>query len=174
MESNALQAVVKIVGMHGLQGALKAKIFLENPRDILLYTLYEESGAPVGRVKKYQEQAKTSILILPEIHDRTQAESWIHKTLYMRVEDLPPLPQEIYYHQDLVGCTVVDRNKAPIATVQGLYNFGTEDLLELLVHATGTHVYAPFRQEIFLEIKAQERLLIVDKESLDPFIELNT
>tara|TARA_B100000614_G_C14362237_1_gene417685 strand:+ start:32 stop:556 length:525 start_codon:yes stop_codon:yes gene_type:complete len=174
MESNSLQAVVKIVGVHGLKGALKAKIFLENPEDILLYTLYEESGVPIGRVKKYQEQAKTSSLIFPEIHDRTQAETWIHKTLYMRVEDLPSLPQEIYYHQDLVGCKVVDRNNNLIATVQNLHNFGTEDLLELLVHATGTHVYAPFRQEIFLEIKVQEHLLIVDKEALDPFIELNT
>jgi 16S rRNA processing protein RimM len=73
------------------------------------------------------------------------------------------LPQEEYYHSDLVGCQVVERRGGRVlGVVTGWQEFGAAPLLEVDTGAAGEPLLVPFARSICVEIEPDARRILVE------------
>ena len=64
--------------------------------------------------------------------------------LVVPCERLTALPEDEFYHADLVGLRVLDTGGTDLGTVRGVQNHGATDLLEIAVPGQRETVLLPF------------------------------
>lgn len=120
--------VAKIVAAHGIKGQVKIKSFTEN------LSLYKKFLAPNDKIfvlKKIQITSSDILIATVDgISDRNQAEALIGTALFINKDQLPPLPNDEFYYEELVGRDVIVNNNK-IGVVSGVFNFGAGDFCEI-------------------------------------------
>jgi 16S rRNA processing protein RimM len=80
---------------------------------------------------------------------------------------LPARDEEEWYHADLIGLAVVDRQGESIGSVVGVQNFGAGDLIEVKPKSGGPTVLVPFTRDTVPEVDVEGgRLTLVPPEGL--------
>lgn len=123
--------VAKIVATKGLKGEVKIKAFTQDLQSIFDYNLVDENNVAYVIEEAY---LKNELLIakIQGINNIDVAEKLINKNLFVAKEDLPTLEEDNFYHMDLINLDVIDSTtNEKIGHVDGLYNFGAGDLLEI-------------------------------------------
>jgi len=77
---------------------------------------------------------------------REDAEALKGTRLYAPRERLPALPDDEFYHADLIDLTVVDTGGAELGRVRAVHDFGAGDVLEVL-DSDGKELMLPFTRE---------------------------
>lgn len=120
----------RILGPHGIRGAVKLRSFAAVPADIATYRPLTSADGRSFEIVNLKPARDEFIADLKEVRDRTAAEALKGTDLFVGRDRLPPpKPGEIYL-ADLVGREVMTREQA-LGTVAGLQNYGAGDLLEL-------------------------------------------
>ncbi len=129
---------------HGIQGAVKVKTFTQSPKSILTYgALRDEKGQEFSL--KFLRLAPPDCLIvtIKGIENRNKAEALRGTKLYVERNQLPDLPEEEFYHTDLIGLMVQDLEGQDIGRLRAISNFGAGDFLETI--GSDYHLYTiPF------------------------------
>lgn len=145
---------------HGIKGAVKLRLYLDNP-DLLpkLNPLFiGENGDKTAKLTLMQDAGKSGwVGRIDGVTDRTTAEKWRGVKLYATRTALPDLentPSDegddlgTFYVTDLIGLTVHDADtKAPIGTVLSVDNFGASDLLDIKPTDGSATFYVPFTDD---------------------------
>ncbi len=128
-----LFCVAVIAGAHGVRGHVKIKCFLDDPT--LLKTspsFLNEKGEEVYKIEKILSQKKDVFIVsLEGVTDRNQAESLKGSQLMFPRNQLPEVPEDTFYHAELIGLSVKSPQGQSLGKVHALYNFGAGDLLEV-------------------------------------------
>lgn len=141
-----------IVGVHGVQGAVRIKSFTAHPADIAAYgAVSDESGARRFAVKVLGQARGAVLARLSGVADRDAAEALRGVRLYVPRAALPRTDEDEYYHADLVGLPVETREGAPLGTVRAVHNFGAGDILELR-DESGRELLLPFSDAVVPEV----------------------
>ena len=123
--------VGKITAPHGLRGLVKIKPFTETMGTIADFPQFQdESGAQIS-LSVVAEQKAHLIAKIKGVSERTQAEEWVGKSLYVMRSDLPSLGPDEYYCADLVGLNVMTADGEPVGIVQDVHDFGAGGILEI-------------------------------------------
>lgn len=155
---------------HGIRGEVKAVFDVDN---INAYKkkasiFYERSGKlTLLHLKKFSIQSKKdAILAFEEIKDREGAEMLKGSSLYLPLEDLPPLTGFKFYYHEVIGFTVVDEIMGEIGSVTGYKEMPAQDLLimdhngfEVLIPVTDDFVMAPDRENKILPTRLPNGLV---------------
>ena len=146
-----------ITSAHGLQGHVKVKCFLENPKEFkALSPFYNEGGEATYKVTKVLSQAQDLLTIsLEGIQDRTQAEALKGTQLMLPRDKLKPLTDDTFYYQDLIGLAVKSEQGKDLGHVHALHNFGAGDIIEIKTLEGGL-VMLPFTHEMIPLIQITE------------------
>lgn len=121
-----------IVGVHGVQGAVRIKSFTAAPADVAAYGEVSDEGGARRFAVKVLGQARGAVLArLSGIASRDAAEALRGLRLYVPRAALPETKEDEFYHADLIGLPVETREGAPLGTVRAVHNFGAGDILEL-------------------------------------------
>lgn len=116
----------------GLHGGLHLYPYSEQ-RDHLLdiQCFYIEKNATNNRlnVSKISMHGDHLRVFFEGVTDRTAAEQWVGKELFLSPEDLPPLPEGQYYWHQLQGLTIKSQTGQALGTVSSLYSNGPQDIL---------------------------------------------
>ena len=163
MPSNRV-CVAQIGAPHGVRGEVRMRVFAEDPAAITQYgTLESEDGTQRFDIVALRPAKDHFVARLRGVDDRTDAERLTNLELYVARDRLPPPEDDdTFYHADLVGLTVVDRNGATIGTVAAVQNFGAGDLLEINPAAGGAPVLLPFTRQAVPEIDIAGGRIVVD------------
>lgn len=126
-----LICVGAIMGAFGVHGDVRLKSFCADPAAIADYNpLSTEKGesyeVELTRSVKGGFGAKISGVASKEAADALRG-----TRLYARREDLPSLPDDEYYHSDLIGLKVLDTGGAELGKVTSVQDFGAGDILEI-------------------------------------------
>lgn len=160
--SDDLICVGSIGGAFGVRGDVRIKSFCAEPSDIADYSpLHLENGKEVtitllGPIKTGYSAR------LSGVKTKEEADALNGQKLYARREQLPALPDDEYYHADLIGLEVVDTGGAVLGHVKSVQNHGAGDLLE--VHGPGlkTSVLLPFTLEAVPTIDLTAGRIVAD------------
>ncbi|MEH0831248.1 ribosome maturation factor RimM [Anaplasma bovis] len=149
-----------ICSPHGIKGLVKVKTFTDNPIDISSYgTLIDGTRSFDLSVVSVLNNT-TVIAKIAGISTRSEAETLRNIKLYISSSQLPkPLENEFYVH-DIIGMDVVFTNGEPYGTVCEVFNFGSCDVIEILL-PNAKKVLLPFTIDVFPRLDTVARKLTV-------------
>lgn len=124
--------VVKLGSAHGIQGGLKYHLlghFTPEPNTAYEMLLLDREEKFVEKVEvEFLGQGKTSFCYVDCIENRTEAEKYTHYLLAFLREDMPTLPQGLYYVEDLIGMRVVSQKHGFIGKIKELLSSSAQDV----------------------------------------------
>ncbi|MGR3502637.1 ribosome maturation factor RimM [Pseudaestuariivita sp.] len=155
--------VAALSGAFGVRGEVRLKSFTAIPEDVAAYgPLHTEDGKhsyTVGIVR----QVKGGFAVrLGGVLTKEDADALKGVRLYAPRAALPSLPDDEFYHADLIGLDVHDTGGARIGRIKSVQSNGADDLLE--VHGPGLKatVLVPFTREAVPTVDLSARRVIVD------------
>ncbi len=126
-----LICVGAVMGAFGVRGEVRLKSFCADPSAIENYSpLVTESGQSY-EVKLVRSVKSGFGARLAGVQDKEAADALRGTRLYARRDDLPNLPDDEYYHSDLIGLAVLDTGGAKLGKVTSVQDFGAGDILEV-------------------------------------------
>lgn len=120
-----------IVGVHGVQGAVKVKAFTGDPADVGAYGPVEDEAGQPMRLTVTGTAKGVVIARLDRVRDRTAAEALKGTRLYVPRERLPQPDEDEFYLSDLIGLRVELADGQGYGTVKAVFDFGAGDVLEV-------------------------------------------
>lgn len=167
---NALICMAEVVGVHGLKGMLKIKVFSDAPEKLMDYMpLCDAAGKKKFDFLTFQPHKNIYLVTVDGVHDRDAAEKLRGTKLYVPREHLPEIKDKnTYYHTDLVGLAAKDAEGSPLGKIIRVANFGAGDLLEIKP-ISGASYFVPFTKAVVPEvnIEMREATVIVPPGLLD-------
>ena len=133
-----------IAGAFGVHGEVRLKSFCVPPEAIAGYgPLWTEDGGQSFTVRLTRPVAGGLGARLSGVTTRQEADALRGLRLCADRAALPLLPEDEYYHADLIGLPVHDPGGVLIGHVKAVLNHGAGDLLEL-ARPDGPTVLLPF------------------------------
>ncbi len=141
-----LICVGTISGAFGVHGEVRIKSFTADPQAIADYApLTTEDGSRAFDALQITRSLKNGFAArISGVATKEEADALKGTKLFVPRDTLPNLPDDEYYHTDLMGLEVVDTGGNPLGIVHSVLNHGAADLLELKVPGQSKTVLLPF------------------------------
>ncbi len=132
MTAPGLICVGAIAGAFGVHGEVRLKSFCAEPAAIGDYgPLSTEDGSRSFTVKVTRAVSGGFAARLSGVATREAAEALKGARLYVDRERLSALPDDEFYHADLIGLEVVDPGGRALGRVRAVHDHGAGDILEI-------------------------------------------
>lgn len=163
VSSEGLACMAEIVGVHGIKGAVKLKIFTDQPENLSGYASFcDADRARTFEFTSLSRHGNTWLATIKGLADRTAAEKLRGTKLYVPREELPAIEEDdTYYHADLIGLSAQWPDGKPMGKVINVVNFGAGDLLDIKP-AKGPSFYVPFTNAVVPQIDIAGGTMTVD------------
>lgn len=161
MDDNMI-CVGAIMGAFGVRGEVRLKSFCADPAAIADYSpLVAEDGT------SYEIELTRSVKSgfgskISGVKSKEAADALRGTRLYARREDLPSLPDDEYYHSDLIGLQVLDTGGAEVGKVTSVQDFGAGDILEIYGKGMKEAALLPFTMANVPTVDLSAGKVIVD------------
>lgn len=151
-----------LAGAFGVRGEVRLKSFCVPPEAIADYApLWSEDGTRSFTLRLTRPVAGALGAHLGGVATREAAEALRGLRLFADRAALPALPEDEFYHADLIGLAAHDPGGVLIGHVKAVLNHGAGDLLELLRPA-GPAVLVPFTRAIVPTVDIAAGRIVVD------------
>ena len=158
-----LICVGAIAGAHGVRGDVRLKSFCADPADIQTYApLLSEDGATTFDLKITKSIKNGFAARIKGVTNREAAEALKGTRLFAPRDSLPDLPDDEYYHSDLIGLTVFDTGGTEIGKVTAVHDHGAGDLLDIRLKSSGKSALLPFTQDAVPTVDLSTARIIID------------
>lgn len=166
---NKLVCVGKIISAHGIQGLVKVKSFTENPKSLTNYGALQTKD---GKSLELQivSLGKDGVILarIKNILDRNQAETFRNIELFIPRTSLPEIDgDDEFYYEDLVGLAVILDDGTRYGKVTSLGNYGSCDVIEIIVAEDQSIELYPFTSDIFPEIDLEQGYIVLIKPEIE-------
>ena len=158
-----------IAGSFGVAGEVRLKSFCAEPEAMASYgPLWTEDGSRSFTVKLTRPVAGGLGARISGVATKEQADALKGTSLYADRTRLPKLPDDEYYHADLIGLEVRDPGGATLGKVLAVHNHGAGDLLEITRPDKPGSQMIPFSLTVVPLVDLARGLVIADlPEGLD-------
>jgi 16S rRNA processing protein RimM len=121
-----------ISGSFGVRGEVRLKSFCAEPTAIAEYgPLYTEDGLRSFTITLTRPVAGGLGARLSGVTTKEEADALRGTSLYVGRDKLPSLPDDEFYHADLIGLEARDTGGALLGKVIAVHNHGAGDVLEI-------------------------------------------
>jgi 16S rRNA processing protein RimM len=152
-----------VAGAYGVRGEVRLKSFCAEPEAIGSYgPLWTEDGTRSFILTLGAPVAQGFAARLDGIRTREQADALRGTRLFVDRDRLPNLPDDEFYHADLMGLQVFDTGGAPLGRVKAVLNHGASDLLELVTPGQKGAILLPFTRAIVPTVDLAAGRIIAD------------
>jgi 16S rRNA processing protein RimM len=132
-------------GAFGVKGEVRLKSFCADPAAIASYgPLWTEDGTRSFALRITRAIPGGLAVRVAGVATREAAEALRGTTLHADRARLPSLPDDEFYHADLIGLVVTDPGGARLGTVRAIHNHGAGDILEIHDAGQRTALLLPF------------------------------
>lgn len=158
-----------IAGSFGVQGEVRLKSFCSDPEAIADYgPLYSEDGTKSFKVKLTRPVAGGLGARISGVDTKEQADALKGVSLYVDRAKLPSLPDDEFYHADLIGLEARDTGGVLLGRVTAVHNHGAGDLLEIAGPGLKTALLLPFTLAAVPTVDLSAGRVVIDlPEGLD-------
>lgn len=150
-------------GSYGVKGDVRLKSFCADPAAIADYgPLSNEDGTRSFTLSLTGQLKAGFAAKLSGVKTKEQADALKGVRLYAPRDVLPALPDDEYYHADLIGLTVMDTGGVELGKVSAVMNHGADDLLEVNGPGLKDGALIPFTRAIVPTVDLTTRRIIID------------
>jgi 16S rRNA processing protein RimM len=153
--------VGKIGRPKGTKGLLRLHCYLNDDRDINQFETFYLEDESIIKLKLVSFDKKGPIVFINNIDNRTNAEIFVNKNIYLKKEELQPIDDNEFYFHDLEGLDVIDNKNEIVGKVISVVNFGAGDLLEILFLKSNKNEFFRFTEQNFPSINIKEKNITI-------------
>ncbi|MDQ2067453.1 ribosome maturation factor RimM [Xinfangfangia sp. CPCC 101601] len=166
--SDELICVGAIAGSFGVQGEVRLKSFCTEAADIAAYGPVFTKDGRSFTLKLTRPVAGGLGGRLSGVTNKEDADALKGTELFVPRAKLPKLPDDEFYHSDLIGLTVRDTGGETLGEVISVHNHGAGDILEIRLNGPKSALLLPFTLATVPTVDLAGGLIIVDlPEGLD-------
>jgi 16S rRNA processing protein RimM len=152
-----------IAGAFGVRGEVRLKSFCAEAADIAAYgPLTTEDGGRSFDVTLTRPVASGFAARLTGVMTKEAADGLRGQRLFAPRGALPSLPDDEFYHADLLGLSARDTGGAELGKIAAVLNHGAGDILELRGPALKGSVLVPFSRAIVPTVDLASGRVIID------------
>ncbi|WP_099827058.1 ribosome maturation factor RimM [Oceaniglobus indicus] len=152
-----------ITGSFGVRGDVRLKSFCADPEAIASYGPLTTEDGKTSFTLTLQGQTKGGFTArLSGVTSKEQADALRGTRLYAPRDRLPALPDDEFYHADLIGLSVFDTGGVLIGKVKSVLNHGAADLLELHRAGRSDTLLLPFTLETVPTVDLASGRIVAD------------
>jgi 16S rRNA processing protein RimM len=152
-----------IAGAFGVAGEVRLKSFCSEPTDIVTYgPLFSEDGSREFRVTLTRPVAGGLGARIAGVTSKEAADALRGTSLFVPRNRLPALPDDEYYHADLIGLDAFDTGGELIGKVTAVYNHGAGDIVEISPIRHKSALLLPFTAAIVPNVDLTAGRIVVD------------
>jgi 16S rRNA processing protein RimM len=149
MPAPDLICVGAIAGAFGISGEVRIKSFCSEPTDIASYgPLLSDDGGREFHITLTRPVAGGLGARIIGVSTKEQADALRGISLHVARDRLPNLPDDEFYHADLIGLSAFDPGGELIGKVTAVYNHGAGDILEISSARHKSALLLPFTTAI--------------------------
>ncbi|MCD1627529.1 ribosome maturation factor RimM [Seohaeicola saemankumensis] len=158
-----LICVAVIAGAFGVRGEVRLKSFTADPVAIGEYApLVTEDGSRSFDLALASQLSNGLLVRLSGVTTKEEADALKGVKLYVPRDRLPGLPDDEYYHADLIGLEVLDTGGNVLGRIKAVLNHGAGDILEVQVPGASDTVLLPFTLDAVPTIDLDQGRVIAD------------
>ncbi|WP_368184891.1 ribosome maturation factor RimM [Aestuariibius sp. HNIBRBA575] len=163
-EENTDQIIVgTIAGAFGVRGEVRLKSYCAIPHAIAEYApLTTQDGQVFAQIVVEGHTKNGLIARVDGITTKEQADALKGTDLFTQRARLPSLPDDEFYHSDLIGLEVVDTGGQHLGKVKTVQNNGADDLLEIHGPGLKSTVLLPFTKAAIPTVDLAAGRLVAD------------
>ena len=163
MSSDERICIGQIAGAFGVQGEVRLKSFCAEPTDIASYgPLLTKDGSRSFSVTLTRPVAGALGARLSGVSSKEEADALRGTELYVARDRLPSLPDDEFYHADLIGLSVYDTGGVLIGKVRAVYDHGAGDILEIFGPGRKQTLLLPFTRAFVPTVDLAAGRIIAD------------
>ncbi len=152
-----------ITGSFGVRGEARVKSFCADPTAIGDYgPLTNDDGSRSFTLTITRPVKGGFAVHLSGVTNKEAADALKGTRLYAPRDALPALPDDEFYHTDLMGLTVVDTGGEELGQIHAILNHGAGDLLEVRKRGRKGTTLVPFTLEIVPTVDIAAGRVVVD------------
>ncbi len=152
-----------IGGAFGVRGEVRLKSFCAQPEAIAAYApLWTEDGSRSFTVRITRTIPNGFAARLSGIGTKEEADALRGVELFADRSLLPNLPDDEFYHADLIGLEVFDTGGAKLGTVRAVHNHGAGDIIEIYAPGLKTALLLPFTKAIVPTVDLTAGRIVAD------------
>ena len=152
-----------VTGSFGVRGEARIKSFCADPTAIGDYgPLSSEDGGRQFTLTITRPVKGGFAVRLSGVKTKEEADALRGTRLYAPRDALPALPDDEFYHADLIGLSAVDTGGEELGQVHAVLNHGAGDLLELRKRGRKGTVLVPFTLEIVPTVDLAAGRIVID------------
>ena len=167
MSNTDLLEVGCFVGVHGIKGQVKLKSYTEIPESIFDYKdIFLENNNKI--IMKLVGKIKQNLICkIENVETRNDAENYRGLKLFVKRDELPKIKENEYYHRDLIGFKVYNKNRESFGEIISFNDFGAGLLIE--VKRGNKTFYLPMGNNFLdmIDYKQKEVILNLEISFLD-------
>lgn len=157
-----------IAGAFGVRGEVRLKSFTSQPDDISTYSpLWTEDGKHSFTVRLTRPVTGGLGARQSGVETREAAEALKGVTLWADRDKLPALPDDEFYHADLIGLAVYDTGGVLLGKVRAIYDHGAGDILEIFGPGRKQTLLLPFTRAAVPTVDLTAGRIIADPPDED-------
>lgn len=158
-----LVIVGSLAGAFGVHGEVRLKSFCADPAAIADYVpLTTTSGQRFDQIVLTGQAKGVLVARMSGITTKEEADALKGVELYADRAVMPALPDDEFYHADLIGLAVADTGGAALGTVRHVMETAGGDLLEITVPGASDTVLVPFTRAVVPTVDLAAGRIVVD------------
>lgn len=137
--------VGSVAGAFGVRGEVRLKSYCADPEAIADYgPLYTKDGSKSFSLTLTRPVAGGLGARISGVNTKEDADALRGTDLYADRDRLPSLPDDEFYHADLIGLEVRDTGGVLLGKVRAIHNHGAGDILEVFAPGRKNALLVPF------------------------------
>ncbi|HAF62060.1 MAG TPA: 16S rRNA processing protein RimM [Anaerolineaceae bacterium] len=148
----------KIRKPHGVGGEVLFEVITEFPERIRRgKKVFIGQGKTEYVVEGIRTHQSNLLIKLIGLEDCESVEQFRNQMVYIKTDNLPRLPEDEYYHHELVGMFVHDEDGILLGQVSEILETGANDVL--IVTHEGEEILIPFIKQVILGVNKKEKII---------------
>lgn len=150
-------------GSYGVRGEVRLKSFCAVAEDIESYSpLTSEDGGTLFHLALIRPMKNGFVARIAEVATKEEADALKGTQLFAGRDQLPSLPDDEFYHTDLIGLQVWDTGGTLLGSIKNVLDHGAGDLLDVQRPGSSETVLLPFTRAAVPTVDLSARRVIAD------------
>lgn len=164
MKADDLISIGRLAGTFGVRGSLKLVALTDFPERFQKLTrvmLNQGGRLQTLNIESVQPHQQQFIIKFEGIDNKEEARLLVNALLQVEEKDVYPLPEGVYYHYQLIGLQVFDRERGLLGEINDILETGANDVYVVQSPRYG-EILIPSTEEVVLDIDLNRGRVDVD------------
>jgi len=145
---------------HGLHGEMIMDVLTDFPERLPNRKVFLGDARESQQIRSIRPYHHAALVTLDGVDTPEAASRYRNTVVYVRADQLPPLPEGEYYHHELLGLQVVTDAGEVVGILEQILETGANDVY-LVRRADGTELLLPVIEEVILAYEVPQGRIVV-------------